>query len=105
MDEALRAVADPTRRAILLLVRDGEVAAGDLARHFPGISRPAVSQHLRVLISAGLLGVRRDANRRLYRLRREGLSEAARFIQDMWSDRLDRLKEAAELEENEQEAR
>jgi len=99
MDESLRAVADPTRRAILRLVRDGELAAGEIATHFPSISRPAVSQHLRVLSDAGLVDVRPDGNRRLYRWRREGLHDAAAFVEEMWSDSLARLKAAAEREE------
>lgn len=99
MDDALRAVADPTRRAILRLVRDDELPAGEIAVHFPTISRPAVSQHLRVLVDAGLLDVRPDGNRRLYRWRREGLRDAATFVEEMWSDRLARLKVAAEREE------
>jgi DNA-binding transcriptional ArsR family regulator len=99
IDESLRAVADPTRRAILRLVRDDELPAGRIAEHFPDISRPAVSQHLRVLIDAGLVEVRPDGNRRLYRWRREGLRDAAAFVEDMWSDRLARLKVAAEREQ------
>ncbi len=99
MDEALRAVADPTRRAILRLVRDGELPAGEIASHFPSMSRPAVSQHLRVLTDAGLVEVRPDGNRRLYQWRREGLRDAATFVEEMWSDRLARLKAAAEREE------
>jgi DNA-binding transcriptional ArsR family regulator len=99
VDDALRAVADPTRRAILRLVRDGELAAGDLAQHFPSMSRPAVSQHLRVLSDAGLVEVRAEGNRRFYRWRREGLRDAAAFVEEMWSDRLARLKHAAEREE------
>lgn len=99
MDEALRAVADPTRRAILRLVRDDEVAAGEIARHFPSMSRPAVSQHLRVLSDAGLVGVRRDGNRRLYHWQPEGLRDAASYLQEMWSTSLARLKQAAEREE------
>ena len=99
MDESLRAVADPTRRAILRLVRDGELPAGEIATHFPAISRPAVSQHLRVLADAGLVEVRPDGNRRLYRWRPEGLRDAAAFVEEMWSDRLARLKAAAEREE------
>src|SRR5829696_9890830 len=99
VDESLRAVADPTRRAILRLVRDGELPAGEIATHFPSISRPAVSQHLRVLTDAGLVDVRPDGNRRLYRWRREGLRDAAAFLDEMWSDRLARLKVAAEREE------
>lgn len=99
VDEALRAVADPTRRAILRLVHDDELAAGEIARHFPSISRPAVSQHLRVLTDAGLVVVRPDGNRRLYRWRREGLRDAVAFVEEMWSDRLARLKAAAERED------
>ncbi|MGH9112553.1 MAG: ArsR/SmtB family transcription factor [Acidimicrobiales bacterium] len=99
MDEALRAIADPTRRAILGLVRDDELPAGQIAGHFQSMSRPAVSQHLRVLASAGLVEVRPDGNRRLYRWRREGLRDAATFLEEMWTDRLPRLKAAAEREE------
>jgi DNA-binding transcriptional ArsR family regulator len=99
MDEALRAVADPTRREILRLVRGDELAAGDIARHFSTISRPAVSQHLRVLTDAGLVDVRPDGNRRLYRLRPEGLADATQFLEELWTDRLHRLKLAAEREE------
>jgi len=99
MDDALRAVADPTRRAILRLVRDEELAAGQIATHFQSMSRPAVSQHLRVLVDSGLVEVRPDGNRRMYRWRREGLRDAVAFLDDMWSDRLARLKIAAEREE------
>jgi len=99
MDDALRAVADPTRRAILRLVREDEMAAGEIARHFPSISRPAVSQHLRVLSDAGLVAARAEGNRRLYRSRPEGLRDAAAFLDEMWTDRLARLKLAAEREE------
>lgn len=100
IDDSLRAVADPTRRAILRLVRDREVPAGEIATHFPSMSRPAVSQHLRVLADAGLVAVRPDGNRRLYRWRREGLRDAASFVEEMWTDRLTRLKQAAEREES-----
>jgi DNA-binding transcriptional ArsR family regulator len=99
MDEALRAVADPTRRAILRLVRDREIPAGEIARHFPAISRPAVSQHLRVLSEAGLVEVRPAGNRRLYRWRPDGLRTTAEFLEEMWSDRLAALRSAAEREE------
>ena len=98
MDEVLVAVADPTRRGILLLTRDNEVAAGEIAARFPAISRPAVSQHLRVLIHAGLLDVRRDGSRRLYRLRADGFAEAAGFLDSMWAARLDHLKREVERE-------
>jgi DNA-binding transcriptional ArsR family regulator len=98
VDEALRAVADPTRRSILRLVRDGEMAAGEIARRFPSISRPAVSQHLRVLTRAGLVSVRPDGNHRWYRWRPDGLRDVAEYLEEMWSDRLVRLKAAAEAE-------
>lgn len=98
MDDALRAVADPTRRVIMELVRDGERSAGELAARFPHMSRPAVSQHLKVLADAGLVDVRRDGNRRMYALRPEGLADAAGFIERMWSAQLQRLKEAVENE-------
>lgn len=99
MNEAFRAVADPTRRAILRLVRDDELPAGEIAVRFPEISRPAVSQHLKVLSDSGLVEVRADGNRRYYRWRREGLRDAATFLDEMWSHRLARLKGAAEREE------
>ena len=99
VDEALRAVADPTRRTILRLVRERELPAGEIAAHFPAMSRPAVSQHLRVLFEAGLVAARPDGNRRLYRSRPEGLRDARAFLEEMWSDRLMRLKRAAERQQ------
>lgn len=96
IDRVAHALADGTRRRLLQLVRDGERPAGELAAEFPSISRPAVSQHLRVLHDAGLLDVRPDGNRRLYRARREGLAEVWQFVDDMWTDNLTRLKRAAE---------
>ena len=99
VDEALRAVADPTRRAILRLVRDREMPAGEIARQFPTISRPAVSQHLRVLADAGLVEMRPDGNHRLYRWQPDGLRDAAAFLEEMWADRLALRKAAAEREE------
>jgi len=80
-------------------VRDEERSAGELAAQFPEISRPAVSQHLRVLHDAGLVEARRDGNRRLYRARPEGLEEAWSFIELMWQGSLQRLKLAAERAE------
>src|SRR5690349_14945222 len=98
MDRVAHALADRTRRRLLRLVRDGERPAGKLAAEFPAISRPAVSQHLRVLEAAGLVTVRPEGNRRLYRARAAGLADVWRFIDEMWSDRLERLKHAAERE-------
>ena len=99
LDAALRALADPTRREILILLRDREVPAGTIASTFPTISRPAVSQHLAVLHDAALVHVRKDGNRRLYRVRPEGLDEAWAFIEQFWRGGLARLKAAAEAAE------
>jgi DNA-binding transcriptional ArsR family regulator len=96
IDRVAHALADGTRRRLLRLVRDDERAAGELAAEFPAISRPAVSQHLRVLEHAGLVSVRPDGNRRLYRAETAGLAEVWQFIDDMWTDSLTRLKHAAE---------
>lgn len=99
LDTVAHALADGTRRGLLRLVRDDERAAGDLALAFPHISRPAVSQHLRVLREAGLISSRRDGNRRLFRAREEGLAEVWQFVDDLWTDRLAKLKRAAERAE------
>ena len=98
MDAALRALAEPTRRRILRLVRDRERTAGDIAGHF-AVTRPAVSQHLRALEEAELVTVRRDGTRRWYRARPEGLSEMQAWLATMWRGNLDDLKRAAEREE------
>ncbi|MGZ4734424.1 MAG: ArsR/SmtB family transcription factor [Acidimicrobiia bacterium] len=96
IDAVAHALADGTRRRLLRLVRDRERAAGDLAASFPQMSRPAVSQHLRVLEDAGLVSIRPDGNRRYYRARREGLAEVWSYIDEMWADRLSKLKAVAE---------
>jgi DNA-binding transcriptional ArsR family regulator len=98
VEAVLRAIAEPRRREILHLVWRSELPAGEIASHF-AISRPAVSQHLKVLREAGLLGERRDGTRRLYRARPEGLADLRAFIEGFWDDQLERLKAAAELEE------
>jgi DNA-binding transcriptional ArsR family regulator len=95
MEAAVRAIAEPRRRAILQLVRDEELSAGEIATHFD-ITRPAVSQHLTVLKAAGLLAERRDGTRRLYRARPEGLAELQAFLDDFWGANLATLKQAVE---------
>ncbi len=104
MDEALRAVADPTRRAILRLVRDEELAAGEIASAFD-VTRPAVSQHLTVLKQAGLLHERRDGTRRLYHARAETVEDLRRFLDDFWAERLDLLRDLAEASQRDKEER
>ena len=98
MEAALKAIAEPRRRQILTLVRDGELAAGEIAAQFE-VTRPAVSQHLTVLKEAGLVSERRDGTRRLYRARPEGLTELRSFLEGFWDERLAALKREAEREE------
>lgn len=98
MEAALQAIAEPRRRAILRLVRDDERTAGEIAEHFE-VTRPAISQHLRVLKEAGLVNERRDGTRRFYRIRPEGLRELRRFLEEFWQESLARLKTVAEREE------
>ncbi len=100
LDTIAAALSDTTRRGLLCLVRDDEHSAGTLAAAFPHISRPAVSQHLRVLHDAGLVEVRPEGNRRMYRARAEALAPVSHFIDEMWVDRLRRLKRVAEQIEN-----
>jgi DNA-binding transcriptional ArsR family regulator len=104
VDDVTRAIAEPRRREILALVRDRELSAGEIASRFE-ITRPAVSQHLGVLREAGLLNERRDGTRRLYRARPEGLAGLRDFINQFWSERLQRLKLAAELEQQRRDKR
>ena len=104
MQAVLEAVVEPRRREILRLVRAGEASAGSIAAHFPDVSRPTVSQHLRVLRDAGLLHERRDGTRRLYRTRFEGFAEARAFFEEFWDDRLAALKAAAEAEQRSKDA-
>jgi DNA-binding transcriptional ArsR family regulator len=98
MEAALRAIAEPRRRRILQLVSDDELSAGEIASHFD-VSRPAISQHLTVLKGAGLVTERREGTRRLYLVRNEGLDEIREFLDEFWSDGLERLKAAAEQSE------
>jgi DNA-binding transcriptional ArsR family regulator len=98
MEAALKAIAEPRRRRILTLVRDGELSAGEIAAHFD-VTRPAVSQHLTVLKEAGLVSERRNGTRRLYRARPDGLAELKAFLEGFWDERLDALKREAEKEE------
>ncbi|HEY6310723.1 MAG TPA: metalloregulator ArsR/SmtB family transcription factor [Streptosporangiaceae bacterium] len=88
MDEALHALVEPRRRAILRLVAHSELAAGEIAGFFD-VTRSAVSQHLTVLKNAGLLSERKVATRRLYRARPEGLAGLRQFLDQMWASSLE----------------
>ena len=87
-------LAEPTRRRLLDAVRDGERSVGELVDEV-GMHQPGVSRHLKVLRDAGLVDVRRDAQRRLYRLRPEPLMELDAWLEPYrreWSERLDALE-------------
>ena len=94
-DTVLRALADPHRRRILHLVRDEELAAGQISSHFD-ITQQAVSQHLRLLRESGLLRERREGTRRLYLLRAEAAAPVREVLADLWPDALARLKQVVE---------
>ena len=79
------ALADPTRRHILEDLRKRPRTVGELAKHQP-VSRPAVSQHLKVLHSARLVSVQSEGNRRVYAIRRDGLDEVRRYLESFWSE-------------------
>jgi DNA-binding transcriptional ArsR family regulator len=96
-DEALRALAEPRRRAILRLVADQELPAGQIAAAFE-VTRTAISQHLTVLKNAGLLTERRAGTRRLYRARPEGLAGLRQLLDEMWAGSLDAARQLVEAE-------
>src|SRR3954451_12544506 len=92
---AVRALANPRRRAMLELVWDAERTAGEIAAR-SGLSAPATSQHLKVLRDAGLVSVRVDANRRLYRAEPARLAEFRGALEAFWGERLVRLRDDLE---------
>ena len=102
MEAALKAMSDPTRREILRLVQKEEMPAGAIASNFP-VSRPAISQHLAVLKTAGLIDERRSGVKRLYRTRVAGMAELKAFLEMFWDVRLERLKAAVEAENEKEE--
>lgn len=100
MFETIQAIAEPTRFAILRMMRGSEMSAGEIAGQFNEISRPAVSQHLGVLKKAGLLQERREGTSRIYSLRPEGFAPLKALLEDFWDPRLMKLKAAAEKDES-----
>lgn len=99
MQDAVEAIAAPRRRDILRLVHGTELTAGAIAANFRDVSRPAISQHLRVLREAGLLHERRDGTRRLYSADARGLDDLREFLERFWDERLETLKTEAQQEE------
>jgi DNA-binding transcriptional ArsR family regulator len=94
----LDALGDPTRRAVLELLREGPSPVGELARHLPG-SRPAVSQHLRVLKEAGLVQDTPEGTRRVYRIDPPGLEALRTYVEGLWDAALSEFRRIAEEEE------
>jgi DNA-binding transcriptional ArsR family regulator len=86
-DALFSALADPTRRAIVEALRAAPMPVGRIAEGLP-VSRPAVSQHLRVLAEAGLVAADADGTRRVYRLVPEGWAELRDYLDTMWDDAL-----------------
>jgi DNA-binding transcriptional ArsR family regulator len=94
-EKTIDALGDPTRRSIFERLRGGPYAVGELAAGLP-VSRPAVSQHLRVLKEAGLVSERREGTRRVYRLEPTGVAELRAYVEGLWDDALAAFKRAAE---------
>ena len=94
----MEALGDATRRAIFDSLREGPRSVGELAQGVP-VSRPAVSQHLRVLKEAGLVTEERRGTRRIYRLDPDGLGELRRALDELWTDAIAAFAAAAEREE------
>jgi DNA-binding transcriptional ArsR family regulator len=92
---AIQALADPTRRAIFERLRRGPLPVGRVADGLP-VSRPAVSQHLRVLKDAGLVSERKQGTRRVYRVELAGLADLRRYLEGFWRDVLEAFKAGAE---------
>jgi DNA-binding transcriptional ArsR family regulator len=101
VDAALKALAEPRRRAILRLVWSQELPATDIADRFQDVTRPAISQHLAVLKDANLVTERRDGTRRLYRANTQTMAELRAFLDDYWTSGLERLRDVAEAAEAE----
>ena len=95
IEDGLQALSHRGRRTMLRLAQDGERTSSELAQA-AGLSRSAASQHLRILRDAGLVQVRVDANRRLYRADLERLAALRASLDDFWGDRLDELKRSVE---------
>ena len=92
---SLEALADPTRRAIVERLKEGPAAVGEIAEGLP-VTRPAVSQHLRVLEGAGLVSHETHGTRHIYKVELGGLGELRAYIDRLWDESLQRFKQAVE---------
>ncbi len=100
---ALEALADPTRRLVFERLRQGPSAVGRLAAGMP-VSRPAVSQHLRVLKEAGLVTEEHEGTRRIYRIDPRGLGQLRAWLDQFWESALDAFKAEVEKDEGDKRA-
>ena len=96
-ERVLDALGDPTRRTVFLRLRSGQRSVGEIAREMD-VSRPAVSQHLRVLKEAGLVVVRAAGTRRLYEVEPRGIEALRGWLDGIWEEALTAFREAAERE-------
>ena len=100
VDDALAGLADPTRRAIVAMLADGPLSAGDVSAAFP-VSKPAISRHLRILRESGLVAEERgqdDGRQRIYRLRREPIDQLDAWLDELrrfWRQQLQAFRDAA----------
>lgn len=99
--DAIQALGDPTRRTVFERLRGGPRSVGELARGLP-VSRPAVSQHLRVLKRAGLVRERREGTRNYYSVNGDALAELRAYFEGFWDEALTAFKAAAESEGGEE---
>ena len=97
MTNGMDALGDPTRRAIFERLADGPKAVGEIANELP-VSRPAVSQHLKVLKQAGLVTDRAEGTRRLYQLNPHGIQDLRAYFDQFWNQALASFKEAVQQE-------
>jgi DNA-binding transcriptional ArsR family regulator len=97
MTNGMDALGDPTRRAIFERLADGPKAVGEIANELP-VSRPAVSQHLKVLKQAGLVTDRAQGTRRLYQLNPQGIDDLRAYFDQFWNQALASFKEAVQQE-------
>jgi DNA-binding transcriptional ArsR family regulator len=97
INEAFQALGDPTRRAIFERLSKGPRAVGDVAEKLP-VTRPAVSQHLKVLMEAGLVLVHQEGTRRLYQIDPKGVLAMRNYLDRMWDVALQAFKAVAEAE-------
>jgi DNA-binding transcriptional ArsR family regulator len=99
MDTLLKAIADTRRRDIIRLIWARELPAAEIAEYFPDVTRSAISQHLSVLRKNGVIHERRDGTRRLYSVNRGEIVKLRAFLDSFWSDSLERLRDLAEVSE------